>query len=586
LGIVVVVLVGVTLWIGVRGLLARDALLGAVPLVESVQHDLLEGRTDVADELAEVADRSATAVALTSDPVWRVAEIVPGLGVNLSSFRQAAAVIDDIAADALPPLGELANTLTLDDLVPHDGVFNLDVLVAARPNLQVAGEAMERAATSAATIPIDGTIPQIGEAVDQLVRLVDETAGLVSGLSGAVQILPAMLGQDGPRDYLLLVQNNAELRASGGIPGAVAVIHADQGRLSLGQQAPGASIGRLDQPALPLTDMELGLYSENLGLYMQNVTATPDFARTGELAQAMWRNRYGLDVDGVLSIDPIALAGVLTAIGPVDVGDGVTLTKDNVVQELLSETYARFAEPTEQDAFFQRASAAIFERVVSGAGDARGLVNALVGATTERRVLVWSALPAEEEVISAGAFGGRLPESTKDRTAIGVYFHDNTESKMDYYLQTAIAVGSVECRNDDRPYYEVRVELRSTAPVDAATSLPNYVTGTRYGQGLEKGQIRTTVFVYGAAGTEFYDAALDGRSQAYIAAGDGERNAAGLTVTIDPGETAVVSFFLLGSTNAPLAVDLQHTPTAFEVPTSTDNTLTCPQLPVAPGDGA
>ncbi len=37
----------------------------------------------------------------------------------------------------------------------------------------------------------------------------------------AVRLLPPMLGADGPREYLLLVQNNAEQRATGGIPGSV-----------------------------------------------------------------------------------------------------------------------------------------------------------------------------------------------------------------------------------------------------------------------------------------------------------------------------------------------------------------------------
>lgn len=46
-----------------------------------------------------------------------------------------------------------------------------------------------------------------------------------------------MLGADGERSYLLLIQDNAEIRATGGIPGAFAELRTDGGRLELGLRA-------------------------------------------------------------------------------------------------------------------------------------------------------------------------------------------------------------------------------------------------------------------------------------------------------------------------------------------------------------
>lgn len=46
-----------------------------------------------------------------------------------------------------------------------------------------------------------------------------------------------MLGGDGPRHYLLMFQNNAEERASGGNPASMAMITVDDGRVTLGRQA-------------------------------------------------------------------------------------------------------------------------------------------------------------------------------------------------------------------------------------------------------------------------------------------------------------------------------------------------------------
>jgi hypothetical protein len=577
------VMIGSALWIGIRGLIARDALLGAVPLVEQARTSILAGDTEAAKaDLSEIQQRAGDAAGLTGDPIWRVAEVIPLAGPNLTAFREAAQVIDGVARDALPPLAELADGLDLAAFVPSGGVLDTGPMEDAVPLLSSASEAMTAARESALAIRTDNTIPQIGEAVDQLVRLVDDTSGLVQGVSGAAEILPAMLGQGGPRDYLLLVLNNAELRAAGGIPGALDVIHADGGRISLGQQTTAASFGARAEP-LPISDTERILFGDNLGLYMQNVTTTPDFARTAELATARWSERFGGAVDGVLSVDPVALSYILSATGPVDVGDGVVLDSDNVVQALLSDAYVRYPDPADQDAFFARAASAVFDRIAAGDIEPKAFIDALVRAGEERRILVWSAHDDEQAVIARGRIGGLAPEGAEDELGIGVYLHDSTESKMDWYLRSSIDVGTVECRNDDRPYYEVQVTLESTAPMNAAEALPDYVTGARSGLGLLKGQIRTGVFAYFPTGSVIYEAAIDGRPWAFSAADDGRNAAAGLIVDLDPGESAVLSFRVLGQAGWPLRTVVDHTPTAFETPVSTGRMLECPALPSDPG---
>ncbi len=62
-----------------------------------------------------------------------------------------------------------------------------------------------------------------------------EAASLSSKASYAVRLLPTMLGMEGKRDYLVLFQNNAEIRATGGIPGAFATMSANHGTHLLGR---------------------------------------------------------------------------------------------------------------------------------------------------------------------------------------------------------------------------------------------------------------------------------------------------------------------------------------------------------------
>jgi len=352
----------------------------------------------------------------------------------------------------------------------------------------------------------------------------------------------------------------------------VALISADEGTLTLGEQTSAAAFGRRSEP-LPLTPTEIGLYSDNLGRYVQNVTSTPWFDRTGELAAQRWAERYGDVPDGVLSVDPVALSYILAATGPIDVLDGVTLDAGNAVEFLLSTVYERYTDPADQDAFFAEAFSAVFERLASGDLDPQAFVNALVTAGSERRLLVWSGDPAEQEILARGELSGHPPVTTDDAFSIGVYYHDVTESKMDWYLRSSITVSSVECRNDDRPYVDVNVDLESLAPAGEG-ALPGYVTGSAFDGNV----MRTGVFVYVPAGSEIYDVQIDGEHVSWTAASDDVYEVAMVQKTLEPGESAVLTYRVLGPEGSTWMVSVDHTPMAFELPLSLNNVMACPEL--------
>ncbi len=66
---------------------------------------------------------------------------------------------------------------------------------------------------------------------------------------------------------------------------------------------------------LPLTSEEEALYGKTMGIFPQSVNLTPDFPRSAQLLHAMWEERRGRSLDGILSIDPVAMSYVLTATG-------------------------------------------------------------------------------------------------------------------------------------------------------------------------------------------------------------------------------------------------------------------------------
>ena len=88
----------------------------------------------------------------------------------------------------------------------------------------------------------------------------------------------------------------------------------------------------------------------------------------------------------MLSLDPVAMSYLLEGTGPVQVGD-VTLTSDNLVDELLSRPY-RELEPAAQDELFQQAARAIFEASTGKLASPMRFVEGLERAAREGRLLV------------------------------------------------------------------------------------------------------------------------------------------------------------------------------------------------------
>ncbi|MET1016099.1 MAG: DUF4012 domain-containing protein [Leifsonia flava] len=483
-----VLLVGVIVagsWIGIRGASAADELSQARSLASGLSEAMGAGDVeDAADSVEEASGHTASAVSLTSDPVWRVAEWLPFVGANLAAVRQSAQAVDDLVTEVASPLLPLAGELDAGSFAGAS--IPIQPLVDAAPTAADARKSAEGISERVDAIQTGQVLPFVRDAVAELTELVAEVTHTVQAIDRATTLLPAMVGADRARNYLVLFQNNAELRASGGLPGATAVLTALGGEITLTAQRSSLDYPQLAEPALPLTAAETALYGTILGRFVQDVNLTPDFSRTGALARAMAEPVVGMSIDGVIAIDPHVLSYVLEATGPVELADGSVLSSDNAVQVLLSEVYAAIEEPTDQDAFFASVTREVFAAVTSDDVDPARLLAAIVRGSDEGRIRLWSADAGEQAVLAETTLAGVA--SADSDPVLGVYLNDATGAKMGYYLDGIV---TSTCTGTER---RVTVELISEAPADAATSLPRFVTGGGV-YGVPVGSVRTQVLV-------------------------------------------------------------------------------------------
>lgn len=182
-----------------------------------------------------------------------------------------------------------------------------------------------------------------------------------------LQIAPSLLGQSEPKTYLLLFQNDKEMRATGGFMTAYAFLKIDKGHLST---TTSDDIYRLDERLLkvcvtkicPLTPpAPIVKYlpeadgRPRTAWSMRDSNISPDFPTSAKQFEKMYAMLgEGLPFDGILTIDTQVVEELIAITGPIDVfgttysaGFDKRCNCPNVIYEL--EHYAEIASKGEAD---------------------------------------------------------------------------------------------------------------------------------------------------------------------------------------------------------------------------------------------
>ncbi|MFC7850190.1 DUF4012 domain-containing protein [Arthrobacter sp. NPDC057388] len=556
-------------WLGLKASTISSELSAANDLVPVLRENVVNGDSSAAkNNVTNLMRHTANARAAAADPLWTIAGATPVAGVNFRAATEIAMSADDIATLAAAPLVDVYDTVDWKSLKPTGQGIQLKPLAEAQPKLSSAANAVRQSSDRLNVINAEALVPQIAA---PLLQARTELTSLRDGLdiaADAAQILPSILGHDSPRSYLLLIQNNAELRATGGIPGALAVLNVNAGKLSLSSQTSATELG-LMEPRVRVDPEQQQIYSTRLGKFVQDVNLTPDFPTAAQTAKTMWERKTHQVVDGVLAIDPVALSYVLEATGPIDLTDPTLktitqgglptrLTAKNIVPTLLSDVYEQIPEPDLQDVYFAGVAKKVFTSLSAGMGDFQKLIDVLGRGAHERRVQLWLAANAEQAVVSKYSLSGSVTGTGIDPAQFGVYFNDGTGAKMDFYVKRTVQLIE-ECPVQGYGQVKVRITSTNTAPKDAATSLPPYVTGGG-AFGVPEGSVQTNIIAYGPIQANIETAVVEGRKAGFASFRHAGRPVGALTIRLAPGQSSTVEF-AFGKIVQHTAPQLSVTPT-------------------------
>ncbi|MBW8735996.1 MAG: DUF4012 domain-containing protein [Streptomyces turgidiscabies] len=518
----------------------QSNLAAAQVATDRLQTEMTRHRRPSADVLGDIRKHTAAARSTASTPVWSAAESLPLMGPPLRSARGLSVAADEMATGVLPEAVRLHQMLTSGQMVHQDRV-DLRRLSAATDLLGGVRRQLTGIETSLNGLPGSTVVGRLNTARQRLSDRVARLSDSVSEAEATTRLLVPALGATGPRSYFLAFQNNAEARGTGGLVGTFGILIADRGRVTLHNFASDDTLPRTATPVAnfgPAFDRRYGGAESAQGLANSNLSA--HFPYAAQIWAGLWQRLTGQRLDGAIATDPVGLARVLEATGPVRLPDGKQLTAVNTVELTESTLYASYSN-IERKRFLVQVAQSVAAALLRRDHDSVALLHSLRQNANDGRLRVWSRDASTESALEKAGLAGDVPERRGPFAYLVV--NNSAGNKMDYYLGRSLTYELGPCQGGTRSSV-VRIRLTNAAP---AAGLPPLVAlrSDDPKHSHPPGSTSIWLSLYASSGARFAGGTLDGRRLLLSSTEERGHPVLGTQVELLPGQTREVDIRLL-----------------------------------------
>lgn len=305
------------------------------------------------------------------------------------------------------------------------------------------------------------------------------TAQARAGLAPAVRTLERaaagarvgqVLLQRGPtRSVFVAIENNAELRGTGGYVSTYARGTLTNGRLDL--QPPQDIIEIGETPASARRVRAPADYRRAYGPFLadttllRNWTLSPDIPSSASVAAAALGVVTDSEPDLVLLLDVPALQAFADLSGEsIELADGTVVPPEELSGQLLIESYAdgltEQAQTRRRDEL-RRAAGETVTRLLSQDVDPLALLRTLSDLASGRHLALWSADPSLQSQLVTVGVAGEVAPGEGDLSLVTV--NNFGANKLDVYVEREVEVDAVVGRRTTEVVQRVRLTNRAPA---------------------------------------------------------------------------------------------------------------------------
>lgn len=477
--------------------------------VKSIQTAIGENDYAAAAQSAQQASELTGSIAgELSSPLWMAASIIPVYGQDISGMRDLMTALDDAFDEGLVPLTKTLEANPPDSLISADRRINVAAVTQLLDAVQDAAPSMQKCADVAESLP-EMHIEQLKSVVDPakeklvIINATFQKAAALAPVAGPV------LGANGNRTYLIVAQNSAELRSSGGFPGSMGTLEIRDGEIILNDFAKVYDVLTDTNPSsVSITDEEYALFGAASMDCPRDAGIDPDFTRVASIWAASYEERNVAHLDGVISITPSVVQDILAIVGPVTLSDGTELTGSNATKVLQSDIYWKYlaegADPdgtggAVTDALFAQAAHETFNKLFSNlnADTLIKFASCMAKDMEDRAVMFWLTDEGEQAILASLDCSGALNDDPM-RPELGVFFSLWVGSKMGWYVDIDNQVLESKKNADGSYTYKMQTTFTDTVSSEEIASGGEYIIGDIYD--YEYGILYPCLYIYAPAG--------------------------------------------------------------------------------------
>jgi hypothetical protein len=383
--------------------------------LESLQGELVS----MGDELRALKAELGPAVAVAPYLGW-----LPGVGSDVAAapdLLEMGIGMSNAADLVLTGLSPLAVLFEESEGAASDlsaGEVLAQVLWDGRSSFEAARSDLEDVEARRERIDEERLSPKVGQLVLRLDKYVALFDTGVEGLLAA----PYLLGAESPRTYLLLAQNENELRATGGFISSVALLRVRDGKIEDLDFRDSYAVDDLSNPH-PAPPEALERYMLSQLWLLRDANWYPDFPTTAQIASELYELDQGVSVDGVIAADLVAVEALVEVLGPIQLEEyGQEVTGANVM-DLMREYWASPAGEgqtgdwwSHRKDFMGELLGAMMTRLQSDVGslDLAGLLGVARRGLEEKHVLIHVNDPVVSQILAANGWDGAVRADVGD----------------------------------------------------------------------------------------------------------------------------------------------------------------------------
>lgn len=254
---------------------------------------------------------------------------------NLVEAGKLLAEAGNSMSEAVSFLSETAAIFKLSTLPTYD-VGHVDNFGSLRRSLISSSKKLSKASELLADVSPD-VLPEDKQEKFKDLKSQDLNTfkGLIDNAVGYVDFLEGLVGSATAKKYLILFQNNSELRPTGGFPGTYAVVTFENGRLKEFRVDDVYNLdGQLKENIIP--PVPLQHITPTWG--MRDANWFIDFSVSAQKVMEFFKKEAGYEVDGVMTMSPQIISDILKSVGPIEMPEyDSVIDSENFISTIQEE---------------------------------------------------------------------------------------------------------------------------------------------------------------------------------------------------------------------------------------------------------